>query len=267
MYSEKVHGVIFCLERANKPLKRFGVGGGFQLVIRRVFKGVFYAVLAVVLLVGLGIVVPRPFRHDELAAKVERLQHVLVLSNPIHTDIAIPVDGDLLSRFAFLRTAGLDLDNPNLRYLVFGWGGRSFYIETKTWADLKADPVLKSFTLDRSVIHAELAGDIPLDAPAVTVIDIDDAGLERLKQFILASFDRSESGPISLPGSNYGPNDAFFEARGYFNALMGCNTWTAAGLRQAGLTTGLWTSLPWMLRMSLRLHNEDGRFGASHTLP
>ncbi|TWB17959.1 uncharacterized protein (TIGR02117 family) [Rhizobium sp. ERR 1071] len=133
--------------------------------------------------------------------------------------------------------------------------------------DLKAGPVLKSFALDRSVIHAELAGDIPLDAPAVTVIDIDAEGLERLKQFVLASFDRSDSGPIPLPGSNYGPNDAFFEARGYFNALMGCNTWTAAALRQAGLTSGLWTSLPWMLRMSLRLHNDDEGFGAGHTLP
>ncbi|WP_245459155.1 MULTISPECIES: TIGR02117 family protein [unclassified Rhizobium] len=223
--------------------------------------------LIVVTLAGLGILVPRPLWHDEAAARTGRAQQILMLSNPIHTDIAIPVDGDLLSRFAFLRTAGLDLNNPNLRYLVFGWGGRSFYTETRTWAELKAGPVLKSFALDRSVIHAELAGDIPLDASAVTVINIDAEGLERLKRFILASFEQSDGGPVALPGSNYGPNDAFFEARGYFNALMGCNTWTAAALRQAGLTSGFWTALPVMLRLSLRLHNEDGRFAASHALP
>ena len=236
-------------------------------MILRIFKGVFFAVLAVVLLVGLGIVVPRPLWHDGPAVRTERSQQILVLSTPIHTDIAIPVDSDLLIRFAFLRTTRLDLDNPNLRYLIFGWGGRSFYTETRTWADLKAGPVLKSFALDRSVIHAELGGDIPLDASAVTVVDIDAEGLERLKQFILTSFDRSDNGPIPLPGSNYGPNDAFFEAQGYFNALMGCNTWTAAALRQAGLTSGFWTSLPWMLRMSLRLHNDDKRFVARHALP
>ncbi|WP_350223766.1 TIGR02117 family protein [Rhizobium sp. CNPSo 4062] len=236
-------------------------------MIPRIFKGILYVVLAVALFVGLGIIVPRPLWHDGSAARSEPSRQILMLSNHIHTDIAIPVDGDLLTRFAFLRTAGLDLDNPNLRYLIFGWGGRSFYTETRTWADLKAGPVLKSFALDRSVIHAELAGDIPLDAPAVTVIDIDAEGLERLKQFVLASFDRSDSNPIPLPGSNYGPNDAFFEARGYFNALMGCNTWTAAGLRQAGLISGLWTSLPWMLRMSMRLHNDDERFVARHALP
>lgn len=236
-------------------------------MILRIFKGIFVAVLAAVALVVLGIVVPRPLWHSEPTEKAERLQHVLMLSNPIHTDIAIPVDGDLLTRFAFLRTAGLDLDNPNLRYLVFGWGGRSFYIETKTWADLKVGPVVKSFTLDRSVIHAELAGDIPLDAPAVTAISIDADGLERLKQFILDSFEQTNNQPSPLIGSNYGANDAFFEARGYFNALMGCNTWTAAALRQAGLTSGFWTSLPWMLRLSLRLHNEDGRFAVSQALP
>ncbi|MFK0162350.1 TIGR02117 family protein [Rhizobium sp. NPDC090279] len=236
-------------------------------MISRVFKGVFFAMLAVAALVGLGIVLPRPLWPDEPAGRAERSQQILMLSNPIHTDIAIPVDGDLITRFAFLRIAGLDLDNPNLRYLVFGWGGRSFYTETRTWADLKAGPVLKSFALDRSVIHAELAGDIPLDAPAVTVINIDAEGLERLKQFILASFEQADSKPVALPGSNYGPNDAFFEARGYFNALMGCNTWTAAALRQAGLTSGFWTSLPFMLRWSLRLHNEDERFAASHALP
>ncbi|MGY5807964.1 TIGR02117 family protein [Rhizobium sp. LEGMi198b] len=231
-------------------------------MISKIFKRVLIAILALVVIVGLGILVPRPLRHDGPAVP-ERSHRILVLSNPIHTDIAIPVDADLLSRFAFLRTAGLDLDNPNLHYLIFGWGGRSFYTETRTWADLKTGPVLKSFTLDRSVIHAELAGEIPESAPGVTVLNIDDGGLKRLQQFILGSLVQADSGPVSLPGSNYSENDAFFEARGYFNALMGCNTWTAAGLRQAGLTSGLWTALPWMLRLSLSLHNDRDRFAST----
>ncbi|AVA22353.1 TIGR02117 family protein [Rhizobium sp. CB3060] len=231
-------------------------------MISKIFKRVLIAILALVVIVVLGIVVPRPLWHDGPAVP-ERSRRILVLSNPIHTDIAIPVDADLLSRFAFLRTAGLDLDNPNLHYLIFGWGGRSFYTETRTWADLKTGPVLKSFTLDRSVIHAELAGEIPESAPGVTVLNIDDGGLKRLQQFILGSLVQADSGPVSLPGSNYSENDAFFEARGYFNALMGCNTWTAAGLRQAGLTSGLWTALPWMLRLSLSLHNDRDRFAST----
>ncbi|WP_271025592.1 MULTISPECIES: TIGR02117 family protein [Rhizobium] len=228
----------------------------------KIFKRVLLAVLALVAIAALGIVVPRPFWRDQ-PSPAERSHRILMLSNPIHTDIAIPVDDDLITRFGFLRAAGLDLDNPNLRYLVFGWGGRSFYVETRTWADLKVEPVLKSITLDRSVIHAELAGEIPENAPEVTVLNIDADGLERLKQFILGSLVSADSGPVSLLGSNYGANDAFFEARGYFNAFMGCNTWTAAGLRQAGLKSGLWTVLPWMLRLSLTLHNERDRFASA----
>ena len=218
--------------------------------------------LALAVMVALGIVVPRPLWHEGPVSPAGRSERILVLSNPIHTDIAIPVDDDLVARFGFLRASGLDLDNPNLRYVVFGWGGRSFYTETRTWADLKVEPVLKSFLLDRSVIHVELAGAIPADAPDVTALLIDADGLRRLKQFILDNLVEADGGPLPLPGSNYGADDAFFQAKGYFNALMGCNTWTAAGLRQAGVTSGLWTALPWMLRLSLRLHNGDAIFAS-----
>ena len=47
-----------------------------------------------------------------------------------------------------------------------------------------------------------------------------------------------------------------------FNALAGCNVWTAASLRQAGLKTGWWTPLPGLLGLSLKLHNPDGVFGS-----
>ncbi len=55
-----------------------------------------------------------------------------------------------------------------------------------------------------------------------------------------------------IEGAAYGLDDAFFEARGGFNALAGCNTWTAAMLRQGGLTTGWWTPLPQLLDWSVR---------------
>ncbi|MGG2475846.1 DUF2459 domain-containing protein, partial [Rhizobium sp. BR5] len=42
----------------------------------------------------------------------------------------------------------------------------------------------------------------------------------------------------------------FFEANGWFNAVAGCNTWSAAMLREAGIRTGWWTPLPPLLRWS-----------------
>ena len=71
-----------------------------------------------------------------------------------------------------------------------------------------------------------------------------------------ASFDRAGGAPRPIPGSGYGPADLFFEARGRFNALLGCNTWTAAALRAAGLRTGWWNPIPQTLAISLRLNDQ-----------
>jgi uncharacterized protein (TIGR02117 family) len=202
--------------------------------------------------VAAGTVLPRG-HADDIAANS---RPILVLKNPIHTDIALPVDAELLARFSFLRDSGLDIDNPGLAYLIIGWGGRSFYTETPTWADLKPVPVLKSFTLDQSVMHVALAGQIPLTDASVTALNISDDGYRSLLGFIEASFSRPQGNPVPLLGKSYGSDDAFFEANGYFNALLGCNTWTAAALRAAGIKTGWWTPLPPLLITSLHLHND-----------
>lgn len=212
--------------------------------------------LALVLLaIAAGTFVPRPLFGDRFDVADTAARRVLVLSNPIHTDIALPVDADLLSRFAFLKEGNLEIDYPGVRYLVFGWGGRAFYTQTPTWAELKPLPLFKGVTLDQSVMHVALAGDIPLSDPSVAALDLSEKDYGKMVDFILGSFAEADGKPVPLLGQSYGRDDAFFEATGYFNALMGCNTWTAAALRHAGLRTGWWTPLPPLLTTSLRLHN------------
>ncbi|MER9327007.1 DUF2459 domain-containing protein [Mesorhizobium sp. M0587] len=46
-----------------------------------------------------------------------------------------------------------------------------------------------------------------------------------------------------------------YQANDHFNALVGCNTWTAAAFRTAGLRTGRWNPLPVSLGLSMRLYN------------
>jgi uncharacterized protein (TIGR02117 family) len=211
-------------------------------------------ILSLILVCLAGTLVPRPFGFTRTGSEAAS-HRILVLRNPIHTDIAIPIDAAARREFGFVTAAGLDLDTPGARYLVFGWGGRSFYTETPTWADLKFMPALRGLTIDASVMHVELAGDIRLDSPNVTALEIGDAGRDNLLKFIRASFSGGAGAPISLPGFAYGEYDAFFEATGYFSAILGCNTWTAAALRQAGISTGWWTPLPDALLWSIRLHN------------
>jgi uncharacterized protein (TIGR02117 family) len=198
------------------------------------FLGLVLIVAA--LAVGLGTFVPRPLWQAS-ADTPAATRHILLLKNPIHTDIAIPAD------------------SPEVRYIVFGWGGRAFYLETPTWSELKAVPVMKALTIDASVMHVDVAGDIAESRPEVAGFDIGEDRFAALLDFIDASFQRGPKGPMLVPGAAYSRFDGFYEANGHFNALVGCNTWTAAALRTAGLRTGWWNPLPISLGLSMRLYN------------
>ncbi|MBZ9763270.1 TIGR02117 family protein [Mesorhizobium sp. CA8] len=222
--------------------------------MRRVLRYLVMLLGAVVLAAALGTLVPRPL-WPAARAEGEGTRHILLLRNPIHTDIAIPVDDDVRRRFAFLVDAGLPTDASEARYFIFGWGGRAFYLETPTWSQLKAMPVLKALTLDAAVMHVDVAGAILEAHPDVAGFDVDGEHFSALLDYIAAGFRQGPGGLIPIENAGYSTYDRFYEANGHFNALVGCNTWTAAALRTAGIRTGLWNPLPVSLGWSLSLYN------------
>ncbi|RVA20951.1 TIGR02117 family protein, partial [Mesorhizobium sp. M7D.F.Ca.US.004.03.1.1] len=221
--------------------------------MKRLGRFLGLVLIGAMLAVVLGTFVPRPL-WQAIADRPATAHHILVLKNAIHTDIAIPVDGSVRQRFHFLVDAGIPADSPEVRYIVFGWGGRAFYLETPTWSELKAVPVMKALTIDASVMHVDVAGDIVESRPDVAGFDIGEDRFAALLDFIDASFQRGPKGPILVPDAAYSRFDGFYEANGHFNALVGCNTWTAAALRTAGLRTGWWNPLPVSLGLSMRLY-------------
>lgn len=220
----------------------------------RVIAGI---VLGLALVFAAGVIVPRNGYGAKALEQTGPGREALLLSSAIHTDIALPADPDVIARFAHLGDDRFPIHDPNLRWLVFGWGGRAFYLETPTWADLKPLPVLRALTIDESVMHVALAGDMPRDHPTIRRLHLDTSAFEALLRHIEVSFEREGGGEAkAIEGAGYGDYDRFYPARGRFNALLGCNVWTAAALRQAGLRTGWWTPLPVLLDLSLRLHNR-----------
>ena len=217
----------------------------------RTGRGLLHILVIAAALLLAGMLIPRPFFAAPYTGPASR--RILIIGNPIHTDIAIPLDQDVRARFEPLVRAGIKADLPGARYLVFGWGGRAFYIATPTWADLKPGPLFTSLTLDASVMHVGVAGAI--DEAQVRGFNLTDAEFERLLAFIEGSFQTGADGPVWIPHSAYGELDGFFEAKGHFTAVLGCNTWAAQALREAGLRTGWWNPLPQTLGMSLDLHN------------
>ena len=223
--------------------------------MKTLFRRLALGLSLLVILVALGTVVPRPLNPRAEASLGGETAEILLLANPIHTDIALPVDDEVRAAFADLVPSGLPLDMPGVDYLIIGWGGRSFYIETPTWGDIRPLPVFRALTVDRSVLHASVAGPIDLGHPSVRKLAITEEGRRRLIREIRGNFVREDGMPVAVPGAAYGLDDAFFEARGAFNALVGCNTWTAAMLRSAGIRTGWWTPMPQLLDLSLDLHH------------
>jgi uncharacterized protein (TIGR02117 family) len=181
---------------------------------------------------------------------------IFLLTSLLHADFAIPVNDSMRARFSFLRAGGIPIDHPNLRYLVFGWGARDFYIETKTLSDIRPLPALKGIVGDDSVMHVLAASDVRKDEDAVP-LTLPPGGLDRLLDFIERSFQKQGAVVRPIKGVSYGMSDAFFEGVGNFNILRPCNIWVAQGLRQAGLSTGVWTPTTWSLLRGLSWHSRQ----------
>lgn len=211
----------------------------------------------VVALVAVGVIVPRGPSLGPSDQPDSR--NIYLLSTEIHSDIAVPADELLFEKFGHLASAGFDLDYPGAQWIVFGWGSRAFYINTPTWSDLKPGPLFTALTLDtETVMHVSRVSTFNAASPRVLKISLSANQYDRLLMSIAQSFllDGEPARVRMIEGVNYTEHDAFFPAKGWFNALVGCNVWTAQILREAGLRTGSWTPLPATLYWSLKLHND-----------
>ncbi|MEN3792491.1 TIGR02117 family protein [Fulvimarina sp. MAC3] len=209
--------------------------------------------MAVVIALTLGVVIPRGGAGQTGNAAPDR--EILILANAIHTDLALPLDEATRNAFGFVETAGLPIGRPDARWLLIGWGGEQFYVNTPNWSDLEVLPVVQSILGDRSVLRVGLMGPIEPDAAFGRTVSLTDTQYRNLIDAIVKSFQTDAAGQksaLAVPG--YGAFDRFYPSKGRFQVLFGCNTWTGEMLRKAGLTTGLWTPLPFLLDASLDLH-------------
>ena len=165
---------------------------------------------------------------------------IYIESNGIHTGLVLPkVAAGIDWR---LRVPGADLRDSRYSgydHVVFGWGERAFYLETPTWADVKARTILAAaIGSERTLMHVEHVPR-PRTEEDVRAIVLRPAEYRALARFIAASF-----GPpaAALPG--YGRSDAFYEAHGRYDAVRTCNAWTGRALAQAGVRVGAWTPFP-----------------------
>ncbi len=165
---------------------------------------------------------------------------IYVEDNGIHTGIVLPKHAAGVSFDDLVRTA--DLADPRYAahgWLSIGWGERNFYLGTPTWADVSPRTILAAATgSDAVVLHVGHLPD-PAGEKGVYPVTLSPDQYRRLVAYIRASFAER-----TVPVRGYGPSDAFYVARGRYDAITTCNAWTGAALRAAGVPMGAWTPFP-----------------------
>lgn len=166
--------------------------------------------------------------------------HIFVEDNGIHTGIVMPVAAAGVDWRATFPAS--DLGDPRYAgfdHIALGWGDRAFYVETPTWSDVSPVVILRAaIGSSRTVLHVE-------HVPATRAgADVGEIVLTPDQYRRLAAFVRETLGSGGKVAAGYGPDDAFYDARGTYSAIVTCNEWTGRALRRAGVRVGVWTPFP-----------------------
>jgi uncharacterized protein (TIGR02117 family) len=212
----------------------------------RIARGVFRCckffllLLTLYLLVALVGLIPVNNDFEPTADGVE----ILIISTAIHADFVLPIRNETVDWSQHLPSNDFKGDVSRATHVAFGWGNREFFLDTPTWADVKAGTLFRAvFWPSPSCMHVNMWNNKSIPAGAKTRISHEQ--YRRLVEHVLGSFRRDEDGRFLLiEGGAYGTNDAFYQAHGSYHAFNTCNCWVGQGLKSAGVRTGWFTPLP-----------------------
>jgi uncharacterized protein (TIGR02117 family) len=168
---------------------------------------------------------------------------VYLLTNGVHTDIVVPARSSLHDWTTEVKYADTKSNDSTNQYLAMGWGDKGFYLETPTWADLKASVAFKAATgLSTTAIHATFHKEVRL-GDSCRKINITAAQYMKLIGYIKNSFKTDGNGHFMniKTNANYGDTDTFYEAKGSYSMFHTCNSWVNNGLKASGLKSCVWT--------------------------
>jgi uncharacterized protein (TIGR02117 family) len=195
----------------------------------------------VLLYLGTAYCLSRIEVQEESAAKREIA--IYIKTNGVHTDIVVPVRSYIKDWSKEVRFENTVSKDTTFQYLGMGWGDKGFYLETPTWAELKASVAFRAVTgLSTTAIHATFFKTLNEDSTCKKLLVSRDQ-YARLVHYIDDSFQKDNSGHFMYikTNANYGANDAFYEAKGSYSLLRTCNTWANNSLKACGQRCCLWT--------------------------
>lgn len=170
------------------------------------------------------------------ATKGAKDRTLYVHSNGVHLDFILPVElvpASLRDQLSVAPTANL---------LSFGWGDKGFYLDTPTWAELKASTAIKAMFLPSpTAMHVTEHRRISETWSKVALTQVQWA---ELIKYIESGFELNPAGQITeIEGKGYTLYDRFYEANGNYSCFKTCNTWVNTGMKRIGVKTAVWTSM------------------------
>lgn len=157
-----------------------------------------------------------------------RTETVYLIQRGWHTDIGMAADqlGPPLGRARSVF--------PGAKVVLFGFGERAYFMHrepdfTDMLRALIPGPGALLVTVLRVLPQYAFA---PRD---VVALHVSARGLARLNEFIVESFEWTPDGaPMEIADGPY-PGSVFYAATTQYSGVFTCNTWTAEGLKTAGL--------------------------------
>ena len=167
---------------------------------------------------------------------------IYILTNGVHTDIVLPIKNehhDWSNQLKFEHTKSKD---TTYQYAALGWGDKGFYMETPTWADLKASTALKAASgLSTTAMHVTFYKDLK-ESNSCKKLQISSDNYKKLILFINESFQTKSGEYLKIETEAvYGKHDVFYEANGSYSLFYTCNSWANQALKAANQKAALWT--------------------------
>ncbi len=206
----------------------------FSLIPRRLRKPLKYGLAFLGCIVVLSVVYLGAALILELVPvntafrDAENGTEVYLVSNGIHVDFVLPIQTRLIDFSELLpyrQFAGVDSSH---RYIFFGWGDRSFYIETPDWHGVSLSTVAEAMLLPTAaVMHVQYTRNKPEVSESTRRVLLSNEQYETLVRLIRDSFQTDEAGEFKLiRGKGYGDADNFYAGAGTYHAFSTCNMWT-----------------------------------------
>lgn len=170
---------------------------------------------------------------------------IYACDNGVHTDLVLPVAAagiDWRQTFSSEAFAG---PVDGFDHIGLGWGGRDFYLNTPTWADVKIGTALKSLLWDETVMRVDYR---PAPTPAEDCREwrVDGAAYLRVAAYVRDTLRLSQELPVQA-GPGYGARDVFYVANGSFTIIDTCNQWSGQALRLVGAPVAPWTPFSFLV--------------------